>query len=63
MGSIETRSTDELVKLRDRYEDDGNWPLAERCEAELERRDGEDLFHEDSPSLEDMGWQRPSYET
>jgi hypothetical protein len=63
MGSIETRSTDELVKLRDKYEDDGNWLLAERCEAELERRDGEDLFHEDSPSLQDMGLELGSYGT
>jgi hypothetical protein len=69
MGSIETRPTDQLIALRDKYEDAGNWPLAERCEAELERRDDDaeacpwGPFQPDSPSLEDMGQQLGSYAT
>ena len=63
MSTIETLPTPQLEARRDAAEKTGDWPLFERCEAELERRDLADSDPaspqntEDTPALDPPWWE------
>jgi hypothetical protein len=61
---IEKLATDKLTAKRDAAEAAGDWPLTERCEAELGRRDYDasdpaspENTHQDTPTLDPPWWE------